>query len=55
MTHHETQMHTALAAAERVLSDIDTMLRNRYPTLPMLPELLEARRVLALISNSTKD
>jgi len=55
MTHYETQMHAALVAAERVLSDLDTMLRNRYPTLPMLPELLAARRVLALIPNPTKD
>ena len=41
------QMHDALLAAERVLSDLDCMLRKRHPTLPMLPELLEVRLVLA--------
>jgi len=55
MTPTEEQLHTALVAAERVLADVDTMLRNRYPTLPRMPELLAARRVLALIPNSTKD
>ena len=41
------QMHDALLAAERVLTDLDAMLRRRHPTLPMLPELLEVRLVMA--------
>lgn len=42
-----SQMHDALLASERVLSDLDALLRRRHPTLPMLPELLEVRLVLA--------
>lgn len=41
------EMHDALLAAERVLSDVDALMRRRHPTLPMLPELLEVRLVLA--------
>ena len=45
------KMHDALLAAERVLSDLDAMLR-RHPTLPPLPELVEVRRVLALFEGA---
>jgi len=41
------KMHDALIAAERVLSDVDALLRRRHPTLPMLPELIEVRLVLS--------
>lgn len=41
------QMHDALLAAERVLTEVDALLRRRHPTLPMLPELMEVRLVLA--------
>lgn len=47
MTPMIAQMHDALIAAERVLSDLDAMLRRRHPTLPMLPELMEVRLVMA--------
>ena len=47
MTPIASQMHDALVGAERVLTDLDAMLRKRHPTLPMLPELLEVRLVLA--------
>lgn len=41
------QMHDALLAAERVLAEVDALLRRRHPTLPMLPELMEVRLALA--------
>lgn len=47
MTPITAQMHDALVGAERVLTDLDALLRRRHPIMPMLPELLEVRLVLA--------
>ena len=47
MTPIASQMHDALVGAERVLTEVDALLRRRHPTLPMLPELMEVRLVLA--------
>jgi len=41
------QMHAALTAAERVLADMDTLLKSKHPGLTTMPELVLVRSALA--------